>query len=274
MIHIGCNEWHLAIRSFWTCVTIPSDVISAITIAAWKKMVLCQCLLAPVTENKPQVSGGKPTPTQTKAPSILNLPGAASAPVVRFLTMASTSKKAADSSAGSSSEQQHQSQCGIREYFELVNAFCQGDRRKYVEVKVRNAALWQADGNTGIVNRVQTDLQHRQVYQLSRIYSVMPLSQLSSELQLTTEQVQALLVQLSAKGMDIHVETDGMVSFPSNEIPEHDEMDHNLEHIMALADKIRQLDVAIATTPRYQNLTRRDKADGARSAGPRGVADL
>jgi len=238
-------------------------------------MVLCQCLLEPVTQNKPQPSAkGKPTPTHVQLPSILNLPSAASAPVVRFFTMASTSKKAADSSTGSSSEQERRSQCGIREYFDLVTAFCQGDRGKYLDVKQNNATLWTADGNTGIVNRVETDLQHRQVYQLSRIYSVVPLSQLSLELQLPAEQVQALLLQISAKGMAINVEADGMVSFPSNEIPEHDEMEHNLEQIITLADKIRQLDVAIATTPRYQHLTRREKTDGGRSTGPRGVAEL
>ena len=42
-VHIGCANWKWARRCFWTCLSIPSDMVSAIAIAAWKKLVLVHC---------------------------------------------------------------------------------------------------------------------------------------------------------------------------------------------------------------------------------------
>jgi hypothetical protein len=43
-IYVGCNDLQLAVRSFWTCLSIPSEIVSAIAISAWKKLVLVQAL--------------------------------------------------------------------------------------------------------------------------------------------------------------------------------------------------------------------------------------
>ena len=45
MIHVGCDHFRLAHRCFWTCLNVPADVCSKVAIAAWKKLVLVQCIL-------------------------------------------------------------------------------------------------------------------------------------------------------------------------------------------------------------------------------------
>jgi hypothetical protein len=45
IVHLGCDHYRLAHRCFWTCLTVPAEVSSKIAIAAWKKLVLVQCLL-------------------------------------------------------------------------------------------------------------------------------------------------------------------------------------------------------------------------------------
>jgi len=43
-IHAGCNDYTVAVRCFWTCLNVPSDICSALAINAWKQLVLIQCL--------------------------------------------------------------------------------------------------------------------------------------------------------------------------------------------------------------------------------------
>ena len=53
VVHMGCRNWALAVRSFWTCLSIPGpdqNVVSAVAIAAWKKLVLVQCCQADLLE--------------------------------------------------------------------------------------------------------------------------------------------------------------------------------------------------------------------------------
>ena len=45
MIHVGCGHFTVAHRCFWTCLNVPADVCSKVALAAWKKVVLVQCIL-------------------------------------------------------------------------------------------------------------------------------------------------------------------------------------------------------------------------------------
>jgi hypothetical protein len=50
IVYMGCKPeyYPLAIRCFWTCLSVPvasdANAVSAIAVAAWKKMILLQCL--------------------------------------------------------------------------------------------------------------------------------------------------------------------------------------------------------------------------------------
>lgn len=309
---MACDEWNLAIRCFWTCVTVPSDTVSAITIAAWKKMVLCHCLLEPTTAtlhaSSKTTSSSKNLTAAAAAqqlPSFLTLTAATSTQVVRFFAVASTFRNsnttATEQPNNSNSNNTQYSMptsatttttstsaniaYGVRAYYDLIKSFCQGDGEQFKKVAHENASTLQADGNIGICKRLETDLLHRQVYHLSRIYSVVPLHQLSVQLQMPPDQVRVVLLQLSEKGMVIELDAnDGMVSFPDKDVhgkngrtDRSQQLESHTEQIIALAERIRQLDVAVATDPRYQHLMRRQASATRRAtagAPPRGVADL
>jgi len=98
LVHIGVGNWNSALDSFHLCLTIPCGSVSAVSVAARKKSLLVQCLLLESEE-----LDGSPNPTQKaniqsktgsdgKSPKsalenkVLNLPGAASAAVCKYMT--------------------------------------------------------------------------------------------------------------------------------------------------------------------------------------------
>ncbi|KAL7463909.1 hypothetical protein ACHAXS_004287 [Conticribra weissflogii] len=50
MIHVGCDNWYDALKSFQLCLTIPCQTVSAISVAARKKSLLCHCLILEAEE--------------------------------------------------------------------------------------------------------------------------------------------------------------------------------------------------------------------------------
>ena len=382
MIHVGCNDWTMATRCFWTCLSIPAEMTSALSIAAWKKMVLVQCLqmedddyqpsreslLTPATEyaksNHQQhyhhqqqrqdqqqpggggfsmmmgASGNSPGSTVAiMARGPLSLPKAVPSCFTRFLNAAASNSKQQqqkhqqhnqpeDMEHGSmivqedlgepSSEQQQQQQqqqaqqpqqqeqpaypaMGVRVYMDLVHAFLAGDREKFESLQQEHATLLQTDGNMGLVRQCETAMFHRQVYQLSRMYAVIPLTQLATKLKiLSAEKTKELLEQLAVtktcgpnnnnnnkkhcQWPSIEVEDDGMVVFDfepsvSEEVSStmegdstEQELDDNIQELMQLTKQVEGLDHNIVATPMYHAMVRRN--NDAKMAGPRGVDEM
>mmetsp|Transcript_2477 Transcript_2477/g.3474 ORF Transcript_2477/g.3474 Transcript_2477/m.3474 type:complete len:500 (-) Transcript_2477:30-1529(-) len=299
MIHMGLDEWSLAIRCFWTCVTVPSEVLSTIAICAWKKLILCRCLLLPVgttTAKGFQMSSSSVGGAQAEKEmisDILLLPWAASTQVARFFSVGISTKTPTTSPMTMTSDCNDNSNGavsqagalndGICPYAELVSAVWNCDRATFDTVKQNHESVWTKDGNLGMVYRLEKDLLNRRVYHLSRIYSVIPLTQLSEELQLPTEDIRVLLLKLSHGGMTVDIDAEkGWVEFPDEDRLRGEagagNLVENMGEIMTLANQIRRLDIAIAATPRYQHLTQKEKGDPSSSSraasGPRGVAGL
>lgn len=84
-VHVGCQHYQLAVRCFWTCLSVPAETVSAVAVAAWKKMVLLQCLLQ---SDVPAVS--------LTAAQLLATPTAAPSCVGRFLTLAAAVKSSSN----------------------------------------------------------------------------------------------------------------------------------------------------------------------------------
>ena len=92
MVHVGCQHLSLARRCFWTCLSIPSEVVSAIAVAAWKKLVLVQALLlvdqvGPQTMTTVTPHGVQQTSSWSET-SPFRLPMAIPSPFTRFLNAA------------------------------------------------------------------------------------------------------------------------------------------------------------------------------------------
>jgi hypothetical protein len=165
---------------------------------------------------------------------------------------------------------------GVKVYMELVQAFCKVDRKAFERLVWEHSSLFTNDGNVGIVAQCQSELIRRQVFQLSRIYSTIPLEQLSAELELPTEQVQTLLLQISIdKVWAIQME-EGMVVFPKLTEQSTAEDGQDLEELVHLTKTVQKLDVNIAASSKYQAFVRRENnAKNSEGKGvPRGVEDV
>jgi hypothetical protein len=164
---------------------------------------------------------------------------------------------------------------GAKVYLDLVKAFCKVDRKAFQKIVQEHETLLSNDGNTGMVAQCESELVRRQVYQLSRMYSVISLEQLSSTLELPAEQVQTLLLQLSIQKMwGVQVE-DGMVVFPRLTKGRSAEDEKDLEDLVQLTKTLQKLDVNIAASSKYHAFVRREgSAKNSDKSGPRGVEDV
>lgn len=92
-IHINLRHWNWAIRCLGTCLVVPSDVVSAIAIAAWKKYVLVQCLhLGPPAPSDSTTSSSSSSSSQSLSQhkSPLQLSKAVPPCLTRFLKSTET----------------------------------------------------------------------------------------------------------------------------------------------------------------------------------------
>ncbi|CAB9499445.1 expressed unknown protein [Seminavis robusta] len=352
MIHVGCNDWPMAVRCFWTCLSVPSEIVSALSISAWKKLVLVQCLQMEdddyraaqdyqMQQQQQQQQQWQQMMAQTFDPfssfgsaqssatggnngqrGPLSLPKAVPNCISRFLTTASNNSNkqqraqqqqkqqkqqqpedvgimVAEEEMSEQQRQQGYTSLGVKVYMDLVYAFVAGDRDKFLALQTQHTALLQNDGNFGLVRQCETAMVHRQVYQLSRMFSVIALTDLAAKLQMDVDPTKALLQQLSlektihpsssaTKWPDIEIEDDGMVvfDFSAPAAPDDDpisgmlmadgqaqsELENNIMQLVKLTHDVEKLDVSIATSPMYHALVRR--AQDAKMGGPRGVEEL
>jgi hypothetical protein len=305
---MGCNNWKMAVRCFWTCLSVPAEIVSAVAVAAWKKMVLCKCL---IQSDQATVSSAGPLATPRAAPACLGrfLNLASSSSLKSLTSSAPTSgydinnnnnnisnsaaglgnrqpeeamnmvEGTSGSSEGSMSTGQRQSSyvgLGVKVYMELVHAFCQVDRQAFARILQEHASLFTADGNVGIVRKCESELIRRQVYQLSRIYSVISLEQLSTLVELPVEEVQTLLLQLALEKMWMIQMEDGMVVFPKLTEQTSVEDAQDVEELIQLTKTVQKLDVSVASSSKYHTFVRRENSakNSEGKGGPRGVEDV
>jgi hypothetical protein len=90
LFHIGCDDWNASLDSFYLCLTIPCQTVSAISIAARKKSLLVECILLEAEElDKNSGSGGKKSGRGAVESRVLDVPGAASQVVARYMAKSS-----------------------------------------------------------------------------------------------------------------------------------------------------------------------------------------
>ena len=245
LMHIGCDEFNWAIRCFWTVLSVPMTVVSAIAVEAWKRMVLCQCLIIPINDVK------------SPYPSLLALPAASSKVLARFMSTNNNSPEIETSDhqqhqqqqLGSDSHNHHAANMGIPAYVEVAKALVLGDRTLFLKIKTKYAVQWTADKTMGLMERLETEMLHRHVQKLASIYSVIPISQLSTELEIPVEQLPTILPHV--QGLLV-TEQDGMVSL--ERIATEPMPKENLSELMVLTERIRKLDVTLSTSRQFRQL--------------------
>ena len=264
---MGCDDLELAHRCFWTCLSVPSDVSSKIAVEAWKKLVLVQCLLHDSTSPTSSIALPKSMPNclgrmlatyradqqnqqqqnlrQSQQPSTTN---SAPQPIINPITC----------------------------YMDLSKAFHARDKAAMEKLEREHMTTLTYDGNLGLMHQCQTRLVACQVAHLARMYSVVPLSKLAASLQVEESKVTSILCQ-SKVPCQILPEN-GMVSFEqesNSSSSQNTGLSSDISEWMQLMEKIQKLDVAIATSPKYHSLARKDASDKAGAGGgPRGVEDV
>ena len=268
MIHIGCDEFKVAIRCFWTVLSVPMERVSVIAVEAWKKLVLCQCLVIP--EKK-----------VASFQQLVAFPVTASVALVRLLTKTNDAPETTNTTTTTAQEGANNTDAqninakvgvGIPAYVEVAKAFAT-DRNNFLQVKSKYADQWTRDKTTGLMEKLETELLHRHVQKLASIYSVIPFGKLSTELGVPVEELPALLQQVDGL---VVTERDDMVTL--DHIESEPMPTENLAELMTLTDRIRKLDLAIVSSTRYQNLRQGDSLTGAAlgigRGAPQGVEDF
>lgn len=356
LVHIGCDDWNSSLDSFYLCLTIPCQAVSAISIAARKKSLLVECILLEAEElDKHSGSDGKMSGRRIAIENrVLGVPSAASQVLARYMAKSSNRVGGGDDDYGESvlaaalagaetSEQSNRDRGGptrrkanraastitsdvgddggagegrkansyssqLGRYHELVSTYISGNASHYATLLTEMTALLRTDGNWGLAKRLEGRLVYRAVRKKASVYSVTRMSDLEEALQnvssslgstsggeIGTRRIEDLLMGMAACDWEDPLVADpfvakmdhstSMVSFqdddPGNHSAANEELEKDLAHrlssCVALAERIRQLDIGLTTTTKYQqhekkqNMMRKDLQSLAQGQG---VADL
>jgi hypothetical protein len=241
LLHIGCDDLKLAVRCFWTVLSVPCDCVSVIAVDAWKKMIVAKSML--LRDSVPY-------------PTVVATPTGVSNAISRFFAPQST---CSDPEATASED----SSVHISAYLDLAKAAHAGAGREFAKVRSLNAQIWDADGNSGLVAQLASEVLHRQVIQLAHVFKLLPLSKMSAELETSEEVARKILKQIAALK---YRETAGMIEFETRS--EFPMMTEDATSLTNLAELVRKLDVSTAKSSKYQNI----KGESGRP--PRGVDDF
>ena len=293
VVHLGCQHLDLAVRCFRTCLCVPADVVSSIVVAAWKKLVLVQCLQQSdlsVDETKPM---NLPNPTPSCVSRYINSAVAESNALRNNSTGGGTPASAAaapeDASSivhlvdnletgESSREKNKYPALGVGAYASIVQAFVDMDKAGLATKLEDHKTLLMQDGNWGLAHQVASELPCRQLYSWSRVYSSISLTELAQLLNVSAGELERLLVQVSiAKQWPIQV--DGrMVSFPRQKpLVNASGSTMQMEELVALAKLVQKMDVTLSSSSKFLSLARKEgmtEGKGGVPSGPRGVEDI
>ena len=295
VVHLGCQHLDLAVRCFRTCLTVPAEAVSSIVLAAWKKLVLIQCLQQSdltVDRTKPM---NLPSPTPScvsryinSAVAEANALGNNSAAVAGATPTGATAPEDATSivhlvdnleTGESSREKNKYPALGVGAYAAIVQAFVDMDKTGLATKLQDHKTLLSHDGNLGLAHQVASELPCRQLYSWSRVYSSISLTELAQLLVISAEELQRLLVQVSiAKQWPIQVEGH-MVSFPRQEpLVDTAVSASQMQDLVALAKLVQKMDATLSSSNKFLSLARKEgvaeSKGGAAPSGPRGVEDI
>jgi hypothetical protein len=133
--------------------------------------------------------------------------------------------------------------------------------------KEKSSILFQdfeRDGNMGMIKRLLPVMKWRKLRKISNIYSAITVQELSKKLGMEQSQCMEFLLQVSIKQnfgafyrTPIHFTIDdeiGVIYFDEVDIEEEEQayLEKKLLQTMELAHTVKDLDISMATSPRYQ----------------------
>ncbi|KAG7338958.1 hypothetical protein IV203_016234 [Nitzschia inconspicua] len=272
IVHLGCGDYTMAHRCWWTCLSVPADACSAIMVAAWKKLSLVQ----PLLDRYRGASNVFQKKSSTSADAT-RFPRSMSKAVGRMLTTARENRDEA-----------------VLLYSQLGPATEKGNMELVKTLIETHSTILKSDGNYGLAQECLKRVQQNLVWEASQLFSVVSVTQLAQRWKISPDHVPQRLI---GSLVPCQLEDDGMVVFGiggstgigTNQggIPEAISQPHtdtcwtDLSQWMQLSERLQHLDASISTSTRYHALTRKEKKGGADSGEtsvlgllPRGVQDL
>ena len=289
MVHLGCNDFTMAHRCFWTCLSIPAENVSKIMLEAWKKLLLVQCLLYhPKTDSvRAAFQSPKSMPTcmtrllsSYKETSKLQSPTPQQQQQQQPEQTQQQELEAEELLQQTNPErfmqrrQQKLATETVVRYMEFAESFYKSEKETFQNLMESHQAAILEDGNLGLLQQCLSQLVRNQVIQLSRMYSVVPISKVASLLKITDESL-VPTVLLESK-VPCQIQGDGMVVFQDDDSTDSSQALVDMAEWMHIIEKVQKLDVAVMTSPRYHALVQKEvsgKKEGI-SGGPRGVEDI
>lgn len=209
ILHMGCCNWTMAMRCFTTCICFPSkNVVSAISVAAWKKYVLLQCLV------KGDCVGFKvKTMYDTMPSTLVRLLQESASSRFQKTSIAESTVEMSDRDVLSAEQQAPTGAAVLNAYTTLTTAVAETDREAFDAIMNGPQRQWfELDGNLGLVQRVDAILLRRQLYKMGGVFSAISTQQLAQELGMPLDQVPLLLSQVRADRLwDVKIEGEYVV---------------------------------------------------------------
>lgn len=302
MIHLGCQDYVNAHRCWWACLSVPSashnnDTCSAIAIAAWKKLALVQPLLHHRTAVAVAAGSGAGT---TGVLSLPHLPKSTPKALLRFLTTARDNRDESVLVYTRIGPAVEKGQVHVLKT--LLSPADENANMTDADTTTPASAypILTSDGNYGLAQECLANARRNQVWRASQLFAAVPVERLAHRWEIPVEQVPIWLLEASSSNsysreVRCRMEVPAGATITAGDqntgqimviFEQDDEMNGNgfasrdddgtsstpwmdLADWMHLLERIRHLDVSIATSPKYHSLVKR--GDKGTSGGARGT---
>ena len=212
-------------------------------------------------------------------------------------------------SGGGTSASSSYASASLLVYDELVIAYASFDFGEFDRIFNTHAQVWDDDGNVGLVKRVQALMTQRKIRKLAKIYKAIPLDKLQSLLGLADDddlnpnQVESVLMQIAFQQEQMTTSSSPLTRMPidfsidkeksnvyfylDGECGDGEEEGGGMDRIerdfiqeelskrittcMKLAERVTNLDIAVAVSGKYQAAVVKDEAS---KGAPRSVVDI
>jgi len=286
----------MAHRCWWTCLSIPVEVLNDIAVQAWKKLTLVQPLLDINTkQDKTNVDGIRnitsvdiATFTVTKKKNLSRpgtrlprcMPKALSKGIRTLIDASSIGALKQEKNQAGEDESQEMDFYSV--YAHLGPAVEAVDRSHAESLVRMHESVIAADGNTIMAQNCLTRVKELQVRKASMMFSVTSVPILARRWKVTSEEASQQLLDTMVLGIvPCRVEEDGTVVFlPSKDnASNHTKIDlSDLTGWMTLLEQIQRMDLDLSISSKYNSAKRKDDksllGDMVGVTGPRGVEDF
>lgn len=310
IVHYGCGRDHYALahRCWWTCLSIPIDLVSTIAVQAWKKLTLVQPLLDINNNNQDEggpnkagiidleidgssniISTGNPVTFTARKNKSKFHPGTRLPKCMpKGLRKSIRQRIAAD---GIGARKQDNNQTGASEsqmkdfysVYALLGPAIEGVDRTTAESLVReHGFVLASDGNMEMAQNCVRRVKELQVRVASKMFSVTSIQILARLWKVSPEDASQQLSDAMKLGVvPCRLEENGTVVFSSPNDSTGDATITNWTDLtvwMKLLERIQQMDVDLAISSKYNAMKpKEDKGmmgDMIGTAGPRGVEEF